>query len=85
MQPFTRGWPAVAGAALLCFGGGGLLSRLLLPDTLPSFFAYAAIATIAYGAFLWRLRRVLHAGVLREALSVRSARRARQTEPLEIS
>jgi O-antigen/teichoic acid export membrane protein len=76
MQPFTRGFPQVAGAALLTYGACGLVARALLPETLPVFLGFALVATLAYGALLWRIKGVLHASVLREALSVRAARRA---------
>jgi O-antigen/teichoic acid export membrane protein len=79
LQPFASGFPQVVGAAVLCYGLGGLAARMLLPDTLPVFLAFATAATLVYAALLWRLKSVLHASVLREALSVGAARRGVRT------
>ena len=54
VDPFGRAFPVVAGAALLCFGGLGLLFRLTLGESIPALAAYLVVGSIAYALLLLR-------------------------------
>lgn len=66
LQPLGRGYPVVAFGAIACYGGLGLLVRLIAGMTPKTFVLYALVATLAYVALLWRFRRVLQLRVLRD-------------------
>ncbi|MCO6006745.1 oligosaccharide flippase family protein [Actinoallomurus purpureus] len=74
----TRTLAPVGAWALVWFGALGVALRALLGTGLPVFAAYVVLATCGYGAVLWRLRHVLHADVMFEAL--RSRGRADEKE-----
>ncbi len=48
VDPFGRGFPAVAASAIVCFGGIGAAVRLTAGETLPAFIAYMVVASIVY-------------------------------------
>jgi O-antigen/teichoic acid export membrane protein len=60
LSPFGRGAAVIAAAAVLCFGGLGLMVRSSLGMTLPSVALAEIAGTIAYAALLWRSREWLH-------------------------
>lgn len=59
--------------ALICFGAGGLLVRLLLGTSPAAFALYVLVACLGYGIALWRSRAGLHADLLLEAVRSRRA------------
>jgi O-antigen/teichoic acid export membrane protein len=75
LQPVGRGSLIVAACAVACFGVFGAAVRLTLGSGALGFGVFAVGGTAAYALLLWRYRRVLRVGVLREAFSVRRARR----------
>jgi O-antigen/teichoic acid export membrane protein len=56
LHPFGRGFPVVAGSALVCFGGIGLAVRLLLGPSVPGLILYLVLGVAGYVALLVRLR-----------------------------
>ena len=74
LHPFGRGFPAVAGSALACFGGIGLLVRLTMGATVPAFVLYGLIATAAYVALLYRMRERVEIPLLMETVLARRGR-----------
>lgn len=76
LSPFGRGALVIASAAVLCFGGVGLIVRYSVGMTLGSVALAEIVAAAAYAALLWRAGGSLHLPELRTALAVR--RRARQ-------
>ncbi|MGH9276271.1 MAG: polysaccharide biosynthesis C-terminal domain-containing protein, partial [Acidimicrobiales bacterium] len=68
LDPFGRAYPIVAGGALLCFGGVGLLVRSVLGATYPAVVLYLALALPPFLALLWRQREVLHLRAFRSML-----------------
>jgi O-antigen/teichoic acid export membrane protein len=75
VHPFGRGFPVVAGSALACFGGIGLLLRLTMGATVPAFVLYGLVATTAYVALLYRMRERVEIPLLMQ--TVMAARRGR--------
>lgn len=57
--------------ALVCFGAGGLLIRLLFGASPATFALYVLVACLGYGIALWRARSSLHADLLLEAVRSR--------------
>jgi O-antigen/teichoic acid export membrane protein len=74
LHPVGRGFPVVAASALLCFGGIGLLVRLTLGLSIPTFIIYAALATTAYAVALHRFREPVELPLLIETLASRGRR-----------
>ncbi|MFC4058768.1 lipopolysaccharide biosynthesis protein [Planomonospora corallina] len=64
----ARGLVLPALAALLWFGGGGVVARLLAEPTAPAFAAYLVAACTGYGLVLWRGRAALHLDLLVETV-----------------
>jgi O-antigen/teichoic acid export membrane protein len=56
VHPFGRAFPAVAGSALLCFGGLGAATVAVVGQTLPALVGYFIAATAIYVALLYRFR-----------------------------
>ena len=56
VHPFGRGFPAVAGSAILAYGGVGAAARLLLGASIPSLVIYFVVATALYAGLLTLLR-----------------------------
>jgi O-antigen/teichoic acid export membrane protein len=71
LQPFGAGYAIVALGATLCYGGVGLAVRFALGMTVPSFLLFGVVATAGYAALLWRARKLLQLGVIREVLRSR--------------
>ncbi len=76
ITPFGQGAVLAVVAAVGCYGIVGLAARALLGTSAVSFVVFAAGATTAYLAVLWRVRDRLAVGVLAEAVRV-SAERGR--------
>ena len=74
VDPFGRGFPAVAASAILCFGGIGAVVRLTAGQTLPAFIAYMVVASIVYAALLLVFRERMELPLLWETVSARSGR-----------
>ncbi|MGN6378991.1 MAG: MATE family efflux transporter [Gaiellales bacterium] len=74
VHPFGRGFPVVAGSALLCFGGIGLLVRLVAGASVPGFIVYGVLATAAYVALLYRVRERVEIPLLMDTVMARRAR-----------
>lgn len=72
LQPFGRGYPIVAGGAIVIYGGLGLVFHQLLGVGMGSFFAYLVVTSALYGVLLWRFRNILRLRVLRDALRRRT-------------
>ncbi len=79
VDPFGRAFPVVAGAALLCFGGLGLLFRLTLGESLPALAAYLVVGSIAYALLLLRFRERVELPLLWETVSRRPGWARRRT------
>lgn len=71
MRPLGAGYMTVAGGAVVCFGGIGLLTRIVFGMSAPTFVAYAVVSVGLYAALLWRAREALRLRVFREALAFR--------------
>lgn len=76
LHPFGRGFPAVAGAAIVSYGGVGLAVRLLLGASVPSLIIYFVVATGAYAGFLVLARERVELPLLVD--TVMPGRRARR-------
>jgi O-antigen/teichoic acid export membrane protein len=76
--PLGKGFKVVAGASLLLFGALGLVTRLVLGETVVSFGLYAVIATGLYLVVLARNRELLQLSILWETLAARIAGRGRR-------
>jgi len=74
LSPFGRGFPLVSLASATCFGGLGLVTRLTLGASLPTFAGYLAAASLLYLGILYRFRQGLHLSVMRDALTLRAQR-----------
>jgi len=79
LTPFGKGFPLVAGASLACFGGLGLLVRILFGPGLVVFLLFGLVATSTYAAIIWRFRDSLHIDLLRQGLRLRRRRMAERT------
>ena len=79
LRPFGRGYPVVAVAAAVCYGGLGLALRLGLGATPGALAAAVLGGTLAYAFLLRRFRGTLHLGELGEIVTAAlgSARRLR--------
>jgi O-antigen/teichoic acid export membrane protein len=73
LSPLGPGVFAVGLAATICYGGIGLVVRLTLGASLPSFILFGVLATSAYALFLFRARDLLSLGELRRAIAARRA------------
>ena len=69
LRPFGRGYPVVAAAAAVCYGGLGLVLRLGLGATPAALAATVCGGTLAYAFLLWRFRATLHLGELGEVVT----------------
>jgi O-antigen/teichoic acid export membrane protein len=74
LRPIGRGFGVVALASAVCFGGGGLLVRLVLGMSWWSFLLFGFGATALYLGTLYRYRRALHLDVLRQGMRMRRQR-----------
>ncbi len=68
LSPFGRGFPVVVGASAACFGGFGLVMRLLFGPSPASLLAFLVAASAAYVTLIVRFRDVLQAGFLVDAI-----------------
>jgi hypothetical protein len=59
MRPFGAGYAVVVAASLGCVGAVGVIVRLTIGATVPGFAVFLLTAGAAYGAVLYRWRRVL--------------------------
>lgn len=71
LNPFGVGYSVVTGAALVCFGGTGLVVRSALGASAGPFLLFGLMATASYAIGLWRFRQVLHLPVFTALLKVR--------------
>ncbi len=76
LQPVGRGSLIVTACAVACYGLFGLGVRLTLGAGPVGFGVFVVVGTAAYTLLLWRFRRWLRVGVLKEAFGVRRARRS---------
>jgi O-antigen/teichoic acid export membrane protein len=76
MHPFGRGTLAAFGLTAVCFAGIPALVFVVLGESPQSLLVSLAIAMIAFGGFVWRLRHVLTLTDL-----VGAFRRPRQAAP----
>jgi O-antigen/teichoic acid export membrane protein len=79
LTPLDRAFPVITAACVLCYGGLGILVRLTIGTALPAVALFAAGATAAYAAILWRSRRLLDLPELRAA--IRGASRRSPAQP----
>ena len=75
LQPVVDGSIVAAAAAIVCYGGIGTVARIAAGDAPLVLLASSTLATGAYIGVLWRFRRSLRAGVLREAFGLGRAAR----------
>jgi len=74
LHPFARGLALVAPAAVFCFGGIGIATRVLFPAEIGVFLGFCIVATSVYIGFLWRHRAALRLDVFRDAARARRQR-----------
>lgn len=72
MRPFGAGYAVVVAAALGCVGAVGVVVRLTIGATVPGLAVFLLVAGAAYGAVLYRWRRVLRIDTF--VASMRAAR-----------
>ncbi len=77
VDPFGRGFPAVATCAILCFGVFGAAVRLSVGATIPAFIAYMVVASLVYAGLLFRFRERMELPLLWDSLGPRMGRGAR--------
>jgi hypothetical protein len=68
LHPFGPAYPRVALAALVSYGGLGLVVRIVAGDSLRAFVLSLALSSVAYVGLLWAFRDTLRLRVLRAAL-----------------
>lgn len=69
LQPFGPAYPIGGLAAAACFGGLGILFRLVAGASVASFLLYGAAAVGLYAVVLRRFRRVLRIDEIRSAIT----------------
>jgi O-antigen/teichoic acid export membrane protein len=67
IDPFGRGFLIVAGLSALCFGGIGLVARMILGPTMIGLLAFALPACALYVVLLFRFRGPLRLAAVRQA------------------
>ncbi len=75
LNPIGRGALLVAAASTAIYGGLGLLVRMTVGASIPSFLVYLAVATALYLLFIWRFRKTLQLTEIARALKGRNIRR----------
>jgi O-antigen/teichoic acid export membrane protein len=76
IHPFGTAYPVPVVAAVICFGGIGLLITQTLGMSISTFLFFVIVATAAYLVLLWRFRDVLDFPLLRAAMAARRSRPA---------
>jgi O-antigen/teichoic acid export membrane protein len=77
LDPFGRGFFIVAGLSAICFGGIGLVVRMILGPTIIGLLAFALPACALYVFLLYRFRGLLRLAAVRQALLPRRGRSGR--------
>jgi len=83
LSPFGRGFPVVVGASTACFGGLGLLARLLFGLSPASLLIFLVTGSAAYVTLIIRFRAVLHVGFLVDAIRHRAQPAAAVAAPID--
>jgi O-antigen/teichoic acid export membrane protein len=83
LSPFGKGFLVVVGASTACFGGLGLLVRLLFGLSPASLLIFLVPASAAYVALIFRFRSVLQVGVLVDAIIRHRMRPAEDVAPID--